>query len=181
MSTRFPKPIAKILTAIQALLPITQSEAVIVLVLLLGLTAGLVFKHLSATFDTTPHNAALRSEVLRLADSLANAERTTFVGTTPDAEPVLELATADTLVQKPLRFSVQVTPRTKSEKITSGKIRLNSATIQDLLRLPGVGKATAQKILEARRERAFKRIEDIMRVKGIGKKKFAAMQPFLAL
>jgi competence protein ComEA len=66
-------------------------------------------------------------------------------------------------------------------KISSGLISLNKAGMQDLMRLPGVGKATAEKILAAREERKFVRLEDVMRVKGIGKKKFAAMKKFLVL
>lgn len=173
MKSGFRKHIAAIIGTLQAVLPVTKSELLFVSVLLFGLTLGFILKQ----WSYNPRNEQVRSELLRLADSLTAAEITTFTGTTPDAEPVSELAAADTIVRKPQRFP----PNLKLGKITSGTIRLSTATAQDLMRLPGVGETTAQKILEARSLRRFRRIEDIMRAKGIGKKKFEAMKKFLDL
>ena len=50
-----------------------------------------------------------------------------------------------------------------------------------LLRQPGVGDITAQRILEHRAAHGFASIEDVMKVKGIGKAKFSKMQPYLEL
>lgn len=178
MSSRFPKPIARFITAVQAVLPVTQSEVIVVLVLLIGLSVGLIVKHIGLSENVADkEHRAIRSEIIRLADSLAEVELSTFTGTTPDGESVQELALADTLVRVQSPFP----RRAKTEKIRSGKIHLNSASLQDLMRLPGIGEATAAKIIAAREERQFTRIEDVMRIKGIGKKKFEAMQPFLDL
>lgn len=63
-----------------------------------------------------------------------------------------------------------------------GTISLNSAPQEELEKLPGVGPATAAKIIQYRQARGgFKTIEEIKEVSGIGEKKFAAMRPFLAL
>jgi competence ComEA-like helix-hairpin-helix protein len=173
MKSGFRKRLAIIVATAQALLPVTRSELLFVSVLLGGLTVGAVLKQ----WSYSPRNEQVRSNLLRIADSLAAVEMTTFTGTTSDAEPVTALRAADTVVKKPQRFPLHPKPG----KITSGTIHLSSATAQDLMRLPGVGEATAQKILEARAEQRFKRIEDVMRVKGIGKKKFKAMKKFLEL
>lgn len=60
-------------------------------------------------------------------------------------------------------------------------VHLNSATETDLIQLPGVGNATARRILAFRNQHGFHRIEDIMQVPGIGPAKFARMKRCLAL
>jgi competence protein ComEA len=152
---------------------VTRNEVIVVTVILVGLLAGLGLKR----FTTDVSKNAAPSEIAHIMDSLASVENSTFTGTTPDGEPVTELAQSDTLRKKISGFP---TPP-KKEKLRSGKIRLNTATAQDLMRLPGVGAVTAEKIIALRQERKFSRIEDVMRVKGIGKKKFEAMKPFLDL
>ncbi|MEW8955807.1 helix-hairpin-helix domain-containing protein [Clostridium sp.] len=56
---------------------------------------------------------------------------------------------------------------------SDGKVNLNSATKEELLKLPGVGSATADKIIAFRESNGgFKSIEDIKNVSGIGESKF---------
>jgi competence protein ComEA len=55
-----------------------------------------------------------------------------------------------------------------------GVININTATVQTLQTLPGIGPTYAQRIVELRRERGpFKTIEEIMLVKGIGEGTFS--------
>ena len=55
----------------------------------------------------------------------------------------------------------------------TSKININTATIEELDNLPGVGEATANKILNYRQENGmFKSIEEIKNVNGIGEKKY---------
>lgn len=55
----------------------------------------------------------------------------------------------------------------------TSKININTATIEELDNLPGVGEATANKILTYREENGmFKSIEEIKNVNGIGEKKY---------
>lgn len=51
-----------------------------------------------------------------------------------------------------------------------GAVNLNTATPEQLCLLPGVGPKTAERIVEERRKRPFKRPEEVVRVKGIGRK-----------
>jgi competence protein ComEA len=58
-----------------------------------------------------------------------------------------------------------------------GAISLNTATIEDLDELEGVGPATAQKILDWRKEHGgFRSVEDLKQVSGIGPKRFEALK-----
>lgn len=55
----------------------------------------------------------------------------------------------------------------------TSKININTATIEELDNLPGVGEATANKILNYREENGmFKSIDEVKNVNGIGEKKY---------
>lgn len=66
----------------------------------------------------------------------------------------------------------------QADNANSGeRININTATEQELMSLPGVGKSTAQAIIDDRRTNGvFTSTEDLMRVSGIGSKKFAKLQ-----
>jgi len=59
-------------------------------------------------------------------------------------------------------------------------ININIAGVNELVKLPGIGEKTAEKIVQLRNERGkFKRLEEIMDVKGIGEVKFNKIKKFL--
>ncbi len=64
----------------------------------------------------------------------------------------------------------------------SAPVNLNTATSTQLERLPGVGAATAQRIIEYREKNgAFKKVEELMNVKGIGEKSFLKLKPLVTV
>ena len=61
-------------------------------------------------------------------------------------------------------------------------VNLNTATAPQLEALPGVGPATAARILEYRlKNGGFKKIEELMNVRGIGEKTFLTLKPMLVV
>jgi competence ComEA-like helix-hairpin-helix protein len=59
-------------------------------------------------------------------------------------------------------------------------INLNQADKNLLIRLPGIGEKTAEKIINLRNERGgYKTIEELLDVKGIGKSKLSKIEKFL--
>lgn len=54
-------------------------------------------------------------------------------------------------------------------------VRINSAGVSELQQLPGIGPALAQRIVETRKGGRFTSAEDLLRVPGIGKAKLAKL------
>ncbi|WP_455538638.1 helix-hairpin-helix domain-containing protein [Terrisporobacter sp.] len=72
------------------------------------------------------------------------------------------------------------TSQSSSEE--SNKVNINTATIEQLDKLPGVGEATANKIVNHRSENGnFKSVEEIKNVNGIGDKKFEDMKELICV
>jgi competence protein ComEA len=64
----------------------------------------------------------------------------------------------------------------------SALINLNSASVAQLEALPGVGRATAERIVEYRQKNGgFKKPEDLMNVRGIGEKSFLKLKPLITV
>ncbi len=73
---------------------------------------------------------------------------------------------------------VIVIPAKKEEKLIS----INSAGLEELCMLPGVGPAIAERIIAYRDENAgFKSLADIMNVKGIGKATYEKIKGYITL
>lgn len=66
------------------------------------------------------------------------------------------------------------------KKAPTGRINLNTATEEQLMLLPTVGPAKAERIVAWRKKNGgFKRIADLRRVKGFGYKTFKRLEPLL--
>jgi competence protein ComEA len=76
-------------------------------------------------------------------------------------------------------------PPQKADKKTKGDpngvVNLNTASVDQLMALPGVGPALAARIVEFRQKRRFDETKHLLRVRGIGKSTFAKLAPMLAV
>ena len=61
------------------------------------------------------------------------------------------------------------------------KINLNTATIEQLVELKGIGEKTAQKIIEYRKQHQFKTVDEMVNVKGVGEKTLAKIRDQLTV
>ena len=66
------------------------------------------------------------------------------------------------------------------EVLVEKSIDINSASAEELDRLPGIGPALAQRIITYREENnGFYDIQEIVEVSGIGEKTFAKLEPYI--
>jgi len=62
------------------------------------------------------------------------------------------------------------------------KVNLNKVTLEELIKVPGIGEATAKRILEYREKvGGFKSLEELKNIKGIGYKKLELLKNYLTL
>jgi competence protein ComEA len=91
---------------------------------------------------------------------------------------ILAAAVAGILIN--IIFSYNKKIQEKPEQSSAILIDINTATAEDLDRLPGVGKITAARIIEYREKNgAFKSADDLLKVKGITAKKLEKFRPFV--
>jgi competence ComEA-like helix-hairpin-helix protein len=66
--------------------------------------------------------------------------------------------------------------------LPSRPMDLNTATLEQLERLPGVGPVTAQRILDFRKSSGpFLKVEDLLAVKGISSKRLEKIRPYITV
>ncbi len=64
----------------------------------------------------------------------------------------------------------------------TGKVNINTASVEQLSTLPGVGPRIAARIIEYRQKSgAFRTTHDVMNVKGVGEKNYAKMESWLTV
>ncbi|SFE49927.1 helix-hairpin-helix domain-containing protein [Peptostreptococcus sp. D1] len=69
-----------------------------------------------------------------------------------------------------------------NDNTSSLKVNINTAAPEELEKIPGVGPATSQKIIDYREKLGkFEKIEDIKKVSGIGDKKFENMKEYIGV
>ncbi len=64
----------------------------------------------------------------------------------------------------------------------SGKVNINTASVEQLATLPGIGAKLAARIVEYRQKSGtFKTTQELMNVKGVGQKNFAKIEGYLSV
>ncbi len=80
-------------------------------------------------------------------------------------------------------MNVEAAPSTaEADRSGIAPVDINRATADELTVVPGIGKATAERIVAFRDEHGpFKRTEDLLKIRGIGEKSFQKLRPYLVI
>jgi competence protein ComEA len=70
----------------------------------------------------------------------------------------------------------------KATATAAAPVNLNTATMDQLATIPGIGVKTAERIIAYREKNGgFKKIEDLMNVSGVGEKSFLKLKPLITV
>jgi len=148
----------------------TITEIRVILFLASGLIIGIIIK--AYTDSTLPEYTNFDYSK---DDSLFNYYKNINPGADSTSNNAIDYK-QEVLEFNSLNYKLKESPAPLEEK----SIDLNTADEKLLIRLPGIGPATAQKIIELRNKRGkFEKIEELLDVKGIGDSKFKKIEKFL--
>jgi competence protein ComEA len=70
----------------------------------------------------------------------------------------------------------------KAASVAQQLLDINSATLEQLQQLPGIGEKIAQRIVKYREDHGpFAKVEDLLNVEGIGEKKLEKIKPLIQI
>ncbi len=131
---------------------------------------------------TLPAGSRVQDALALAGNLLPNAETRSFnfARKVNDGEQIyVPLAGEATVVPPAASKGV---PSTLATKTPIGKININTATLEELDLVPGIGPAIGQRIIDYRNENgAFKQIEDLKKVRGIGDSVFGELKDLITL
>ncbi len=179
---------------LQARFGLTGVEGIAALAVVLALTGGTVARHLQATSAPVPADFyAAADAAFAVADS--SAERATpvpaAISLTRTPEPTAgdhaghggDAVPSDSSAASIAEAAVEAAaaPR-RSGKAAPVRTNINTATLEQLQRLPRIGPALAARIVEHRRVHGpFRDTDRLVDVRGIGDKTMETLRPWVHL
>lgn len=88
---------------------------------------------------------------------------------------------ADAQRRPTAQASADAQVQTSDAADAAGVVNIQTASVDELQRLPGIGPSKAAAIVAQRERSAFRRVEDILRVRGIGRATFRRLRPMLTV
>ena len=159
----------------------TKSEIKVILFIVSVLITGYsikYYKYLKNGSPVMPFDFTVSDSVFIQKSGMINTSSQKLLKT--DSSEINSELGADLKAEEDSLFKEQKNGRSdKSDDLNGRVININTAGKEELTELPGIGESTAEKIIDYRKEKGFKKSEDIMNVKGIGKKKYEKLKKYI--
>ena len=143
------------------------------------------WRRATITVGPVPDAVTLALDSSRVQADSVRAENDTAgrVDPFPDTLAVKDSSKPDSPQESPRTAAkARISPKGKMAGDQQGKVDLNHAGADELMRVKGIGEKTAQAIIEHRRSQGpFQNLRDLLQIKGIGEKKLEKLTPFLLL
>ncbi len=70
----------------------------------------------------------------------------------------------------------------QAEESKPAPVNINTATVEELARLPGIGPRIAERIVQHREKNGpFRRVEELLIIRGVNRKKFEKIRPLITV
>jgi comEA protein len=152
----------------------TETEVLVILFLAGIFILGFIYKE----FFKEERNSEYKNFNYSKEDSLFSY----YSNLNPESDPDDSLLVSNLEIKRKVLELTDSFSYTKKDISTlqEKSININTANLEEFVKLPGIGEKTAEKIIELRKERGkFDKLEEIMDVKGIGEVKFNKIKKFL--
>ncbi|MDP1677695.1 MAG: helix-hairpin-helix domain-containing protein [Bacteroidota bacterium] len=138
-----------------------------------------IFKRLSEYFAFTKNEQKvfLFLSLVMLAGVAVKAYKAYIV---PPAAISFDYSVSDSVFNERSKSLINDGLVSDNGRTITKKININGATKTELMSLPGIGEAMAERIMLHRDEKGkFKTINELRKIKGIGEKKFEKLKPHI--
>ncbi|MDR0926750.1 MAG: helix-hairpin-helix domain-containing protein [Ignavibacteria bacterium] len=146
---------------------ITRKELYVLFILFIIILPFFINKYFIG-HDYKSQSAITKESIVKTLDSVAEAE----AKRNAELDSIAQTKITDTSIT----FAVS-----NRKPVFKGILNINTASKTDLMKLANIGEKTAEKIIEHRTKKPFRRIEDILYVKGIGIKTFQKIKPHITV